>query len=160
MFRRYLHHLQETVAISSLKLSRHLGHTCLQQKLHKNTIKNKTVCNKSFCCKHLCTNSGRGLWHRWLRPLKMVEPAPEHTGVLTLHTLYWRAFCLKINTEGEVPPRIGPESPKGGSRYRSTVSWRRMGLVANVTLRPLYAREWNPVPTVLRAGWVRGPVRT
>ena len=35
-----------------------------------------------------------------------------------------------------------------------------MGLVVNVTPRPLYPRERDPVPTVQKVGWATDPVWT
>jgi hypothetical protein len=35
-----------------------------------------------------------------------------------------------------------------------------MGLVFNVTARPLYSQERDPVPIVWEAGWAPGPVWT
>ena len=49
--------------------------------------------------------------------------------------------------------------PVGGYRYNFTLSLTS-ALTLNVTLRPLYPREKDPLPIVQKAGWASGPVRT
>jgi hypothetical protein len=80
-----------------------------------------------------------------------------------MSTLCQNSNMFQLLYKGKGSPYNRPWGPKRGSRDIALPVWasaRGGDGVASLTLRPLYLREWDPVPIVQEAGWAPGPVWT